>query len=91
MLVLCALAVAGPARSQELEPRAYSPAPIGARIALAHAQTNLSLYAAPDTFGMRVGCFEKTPILISMNFGILTFRWNTGTLYCWSALVVPLM
>ena len=34
-LVLCALAVAGPARSQELEPRSYSPAPIGTRIALA--------------------------------------------------------
>lgn len=33
--MLCALTVAGPARSQELEPRAYSPAPIGTRIALA--------------------------------------------------------
>lgn len=34
-LALCALTAVGPARSQELEPRAYSPAPIGTRIALA--------------------------------------------------------
>jgi len=59
-LVLCALTMAGPARAQELEPRAYSPAPIRDPVILGYFYHRRGIGLTRDTEQLR---FRRSALL----------------------------